>query len=137
MHPILFHIPLPTFNLPLAWIPLIIAALAALVGVVKMVGAEKDRPGAAIAGVIAVAAVAARFVFLRGYTETWSVGNIPIYSYGVMLGLSLVVGWYLTLGLAKRDGLPPETMANNYVVTAVVAVIGARVLYILTNLHEF
>jgi phosphatidylglycerol:prolipoprotein diacylglycerol transferase len=54
-----------------------------------------------------------------------------------MLGLSLVVGWYLTLGLAERDGLPKEIMANNYVVTAVAAVVGSRVLYILTNLDEF
>jgi phosphatidylglycerol:prolipoprotein diacylglycerol transferase len=48
-----------------------------------------------------------------------------------------VVGWYLTLGLAERDGLPKETMANNYVVTAIAAVAGSRILYILTNLNEF
>jgi phosphatidylglycerol:prolipoprotein diacylglycerol transferase len=62
---------------------------------------------------------------------------IPIYSYGVMLGLSLVVGWYLTLYLAERDGLPKETMANCYVVTAIAAIVGSRVLYVLTNLSEF
>ncbi|MFT3767806.1 MAG: prolipoprotein diacylglyceryl transferase [Minicystis sp.] len=137
MHPILFRIPLPNFNLPLAWIPLILAAIAAIVAVAKMVGQEKDRQGAAIAGTIAVVGLIARFAVLRSYSETWNVGNIPIYSYGVMLGLSLVVGWYLTLGLAEKDGLPKETMANNYVVTAVAAVVGSRVLYILTNLNEF
>jgi phosphatidylglycerol:prolipoprotein diacylglycerol transferase len=63
--------------------------------------------------------------------------SIPIYSYGVMLGLSLVVGWYLTLGLARRDGLPRETMANNYVITAIVAVVASRLLYVVTNLNEF
>lgn len=61
----------------------------------------------------------------------------PIYAYGVMLGLSLVVGWYISLGLAKRDGLPREAMANNYVVTAIAAIVGARLLYIATNLEEF
>ncbi|MFI5301016.1 MAG: prolipoprotein diacylglyceryl transferase family protein [Polyangiales bacterium] len=61
----------------------------------------------------------------------------PIYAYGVMLGLSLVVGWYISLGLAKRDGLPREAMANNYVVTAIAAIVGARLLYIVTNLDEF
>lgn len=137
MHPILFRIPLPNFNLPHAWVPLIIAALAALVAVAKMIGKEKDRQGAAIAGVIAVAGVIVRFTAMKGNTDTWNVGNIPIYSYGVMLGLSLVVGWYLTLGLAERDGLPKETMANNYVVTAIAAVAGSRILYILTNLNEF
>jgi phosphatidylglycerol:prolipoprotein diacylglycerol transferase len=64
-------------------------------------------------------------------------GAVPIYSYGVMLGLSLVVGWYLTLGLAERDGLPREKMANNYVITALVAVAGSRLLYVATNPDEF
>ena len=64
-------------------------------------------------------------------------GPIAIYAYGVMLGLSLVVGWYLTLGLAARDGLPKEKMANNYVVTAVSAVVASRLLYVVTNLDEF
>jgi phosphatidylglycerol:prolipoprotein diacylglycerol transferase len=54
-----------------------------------------------------------------------------------MLGLSLVVGWYLTLTLAEKDGLPKETMANCYVVTAIAAIIGSRVLYVVTNLDEF
>ncbi|MCC6647920.1 MAG: prolipoprotein diacylglyceryl transferase [Polyangiaceae bacterium] len=63
--------------------------------------------------------------------------SLPIYSYGVMLGLSIVVGWYLTLGLAKRDGLPEEEMANNYVFTAVMAILGSRVLYVLTNPDDF
>lgn len=61
----------------------------------------------------------------------------PIYAYGVMLGLSLVVGWYLTLTLAKNDGLPRETMANCYVFTAICAIVGSRLLYIVTNLDEF
>lgn len=85
MHPILFKIPLPGWNLP-------------LIG---------------------------------------KATSLPIYSYGVMLGLSIVVGWYLTLGLAERDKLPKEEMANNYVFTAVMAIIGSRVLYVVTNLDEF
>jgi phosphatidylglycerol:prolipoprotein diacylglycerol transferase len=60
-----------------------------------------------------------------------------IYSYGVMLGISLIVGWYLSLTLAARDGLPRERMASCYVYTAVAAVIGARLLYVLTNLDRF
>ena len=69
--------------------------------------------------------------------ETFAQGNIPIYSYGVMLGLSLVVGWYLTLWLAEKDGLPKEVMANCYVVTALAAIVGSRLLYVATNLDEF
>ncbi len=64
-------------------------------------------------------------------------GEIPIFSYGVMLGVSFVVGWYMTLWLAERDGLDRETMANCFVVTALGAVVGARLLYVATNLDEF
>lgn len=88
MHPILFKIPLPHWNLP------------------KFLGGGE----------------------LHAF---------PIYAYGVMLGLSLVVGWYISLTMAKQDGLPRETMANNYVFTAICAIVGARVLYIITNLSEF
>ena len=42
---------------------------------------------------------------LPGWKFLGDFHSIPIHSYGVMLGLSLVVGWYLTLGLAERDRL--------------------------------
>jgi len=74
---------------------------------------------------------------LPGWKFLGDFTSIPIHSYGVMLGLSLVVGWYLTLGLAEKDGLPKETMANCYVFTALSAVIMSRVLYYLTNPDEF
>lgn len=63
--------------------------------------------------------------------------SLPIYSYGVMLGLSFVVGWYLTLALTDRQKLNRQDMGDAYVFTAFSAVIGSRVLYILTNLSEF
>jgi len=78
---------------------------------------------------------------LRGFIngQMWRAPweSLPIYSYGVMLGLSLVVGWYLVLGLTDRQGLPRDKMADCYVFTAFMAVAGSRVLYILTNLSEF
>ena len=74
---------------------------------------------------------------LPGWKFLGDFTSIPIHSYGVMLGLSLVVGWYLTLGLAEKDGLPKETMANCYVFTSLSAVIMSRVLYYLTNPGEF
>lgn len=60
-------------------------------------------------------------------------GEVPIYTWGVMLGISLIVGWYLTLGLAERDGLPREMLANCYVITALAALLGARLLFVATN----
>src|SRR5690606_28530031 len=65
-------------------------------------------------------------------------GPLPVYSYGVMLGTSMIAAWYLVMWLGeKREGLSKEVMANCFIVTAIVAIIGSRVLYILTNLEEF
>ena len=143
MHPILFRVPLPKYALPIFWVLAAAAGVALIVTIWQL--AVKNKSAAKTAGVI-TAILAAATVYVKidspSWESTfkggvWEMGPIPIYSYGVMLGLSLVVGWYLTLGLAERDGLPKETMANCYVVTALAAVAGARILYVLTNLSEF
>lgn len=63
--------------------------------------------------------------------------DLPIYSYGVMLGLSLVVGWYIVMYLGKKDGIPQEKLGNCYIWTAVSAIVGARLLYVITNFGDF
>jgi phosphatidylglycerol---prolipoprotein diacylglyceryl transferase len=64
-------------------------------------------------------------------------GGVPIYSYGVMLGCSLIAGWYVALWLAAKDGLPKERIGSLYIWTAVFAVIGSRLLYVITNIDNF
>jgi phosphatidylglycerol:prolipoprotein diacylglycerol transferase len=64
-------------------------------------------------------------------------GGIPIYSYGVMLGLSLIAGWYMAMWLAGKDGLPKERIGSCYIWTAVFAVVGSRLLYVITNIDNF
>jgi phosphatidylglycerol:prolipoprotein diacylglycerol transferase len=154
MHPILFRIPLGGLRLPhadyfervpvfryglVAGVVLVIAwyLMAGLAG--KRDGAERETAGKAKARWVGIAglAVLALTGALYGLKLVGNIKEVPIYSYGVMLGLSLVVGWYLTLRLADADGLPKETMANCYVVTAFAAIIGSRLLYVLTNLSEF
>jgi phosphatidylglycerol:prolipoprotein diacylglycerol transferase len=128
MHPILFRIPLPHTPIRLWWLLAIAAALALLSGGWALY--RRDRSSAFTAALVALAAAGAGW---KWHTFIFEGSNIPIYSYGVMLGCSLVIGWYLTLSLAARDGLPKETMANCYVVTALSALAGARILYIATN----
>jgi prolipoprotein diacylglyceryl transferase len=62
---------------------------------------------------------------------------VPIFSYGVMLGTAMVVGWFVALRLAKKDGIPPEQAGAIYMWTAVWAIIGARLLYVITEWQEF
>ena len=60
-----------------------------------------------------------------------------VYSYGVLLGLSLLAAWFLTHRWARREGLPRETVADTFVIGAVAGLVGARLLYVLINLGEF
>jgi phosphatidylglycerol---prolipoprotein diacylglyceryl transferase len=65
-------------------------------------------------------------------------GDTFIYSYGVMLGLSLIIGWQFVMVYgARKQGIDKEILSNTYLVTALTAIVGARVLYILTNLDSF
>ncbi|MBK8171546.1 MAG: prolipoprotein diacylglyceryl transferase [Sandaracinaceae bacterium] len=65
-------------------------------------------------------------------------GSLPIFSYGVMLGTSLIIAWYLVMWLGTTcERLDREMMANCFIVTAVAAIAGARILYIVTNPGEF
>ena len=132
MHPILFRIPLPKMPLKLWWGAVVVAVICLIYAALG--ARKKDRATMGTAVVIGAAAGIAGYYFRETKFEA---PNLPIYSYGVMLGLSLVVGWYLTLTLAERDGLPKETMANCYVITAIAAIFGSRVLYVVTNPDEF
>lgn len=132
MHPILFRIPLPHTPLKLWWAlaaAIVIALAYAIAGALR-----RDRNTVATALVSALLAAAASYKWHSVHFES---PNLPIYAYGVMLGLSLIIGWYLSLSLAEKDGLPKETMANCYVVTALAALAGSRVLYVVTNLDDF
>lgn len=63
--------------------------------------------------------------------------RLPVYGYGAMLALSLIVGWYIVLGLCQRDGMSREQSGKLYMWTAIAAVAGARLLYVFTNLGRF
>jgi phosphatidylglycerol:prolipoprotein diacylglycerol transferase len=62
---------------------------------------------------------------------------VPIYAYGVMLGTSMVIGWFLVMALAKQDGIPQEQAGSIYMWTAVWSIVGARVLYVIVQFRSF
>jgi len=132
MHPILFRIPLPAAALKLWWALAAVAVIALVFA--ALAARRRDRSGIISSLVVAAGAAGAGW---KWHDVSYQAPNVPIYAYGVMLGVSLVVGWYLTLPLSDKDGLPKETMANCYVVTALAALAGARLLYVATNTEEF
>ena len=132
MHPVLFKIPLPAWSLPLG--PTLFA-LAGLGFLLALFAQRKRALDLLVIGLLALVSGLVGGVLFRGQRLTLE--SLPIYSYGAMLCASVVVGWFLTLRLGARDGLPRELLANCYFVTAIAALIGARILYVLTNWHEF
>ena len=62
----------------------------------------------------------------RRASQPWT--PVPIYAYGVMLGTSLVVGWFLAMRLAKQDGIDQQEAGTIYMWTAVWSIIGSRLL---------
>ena len=65
-------------------------------------------------------------------------GAIPIYSYGVMLGSSLLFAWYFIMYMGKKiEGYDRDLLASCFTWTAVGSIIGARLLYIFTNLDSY
>jgi len=69
------------------------------------------------------------------FAKPWT--PVPIYAYGVMLGTSLVVGWFIAMSLAKKDGIDQQEAGTIYMWTAVWSIIGSRLLYVITNISEF
>jgi phosphatidylglycerol:prolipoprotein diacylglycerol transferase len=69
--------------------------------------------------------------FLKSGSGDWT--PLPIYSYGVMLGTSLIVGWFIAMRLAKQDGVPEQEAATIYMWTAVWSIIGSRILWFITD----
>lgn len=61
-----------------------------------------------------------------------------VYSYGVMLTVSLLMGLIIVMRLGvNRENFDRELLGNCFLVTAISAIVGSRLLYIVTNLDSF
>jgi phosphatidylglycerol:prolipoprotein diacylglycerol transferase len=67
----------------------------------------------------------------------WTIGPIPIRLYGLMIGLGFVIGVTLAARQAKKEGVSPERVTDLCVYMLLTAIVGSRVLFVLTDLHEF
>ncbi len=67
----------------------------------------------------------------------WTIGPIPIRMYGLMIGIGFLLGIYLASYRAKKEGLKPELILDMGVYLLLAAILGSRVLYVLTAWHEF
>lgn len=54
-------------------------------------------------------------------------------SYGFFIGVALIVGWLISLSLARRDALPVDLLGTSYVLTVAVGLFGARAGWLLQH----
>jgi phosphatidylglycerol:prolipoprotein diacylglycerol transferase len=67
----------------------------------------------------------------------WVIGPIPIRMYGLMIGIGFLLGITLASRQAKKEGLNPERILDMGVYLLLAAIVGSRLLYVLTTFQEF
>jgi phosphatidylglycerol:prolipoprotein diacylglycerol transferase len=67
----------------------------------------------------------------------WVIGPIPIRMYGLMIGTGFLLGIALASRRARKEGIDPERILDMGVYLLLAAIIGSRLLYVLTNVAEF
>jgi phosphatidylglycerol:prolipoprotein diacylglycerol transferase len=67
----------------------------------------------------------------------WIIGPIPIRMYGLMIGIGFLLAIYLASRRAKKEGINPDLILDMGVYLLLAAIIGSRILYVLTTLQEF
>ncbi len=135
MRPVLFEIPWASFPSP-AWY-LLFAVVFFVIGWGLSFLAEKKSIKwlADWSYIIAAAVVIGVVVFIvkvyppHGLTITYK----PIYGYGTMLGISFIVGWYLTIYLGRLEKIPVENMQWLLIIIVVSSLFGARLFHVISN----
>ncbi|HVV52674.1 MAG TPA: prolipoprotein diacylglyceryl transferase, partial [Polyangia bacterium] len=130
MRPILVAIPSK-----LLFVAALVVALGLFVRDLVQRRAGKEAPFSSTPIYLLVGAIV---IFFKlgdaGFGHPWR--PVPIYSYGVMLGTSLVVGWFLAMKFAAEDHIDPQEAGTIYMYTAVWAIIGSRVLWFINALTD-
>ncbi len=64
-------------------------------------------------------------------------GPLKIYSFGLMMGISFIIGNYLLAKEFKRKKINPDFASNITIIALIGGVAGSKMLYLIENLNEF
>ena len=67
----------------------------------------------------------------------WTIGPIPIRMYGLMIGIGFLLAITFASRRAKKEGIEPDRILDLGVYLLLAAIVGSRLLYVLTDLREF
>ena len=71
------------------------------------------------------------------YPELFSIGPITVYSYGVLLAASYLLGLWLAMRRAKQWGLEPSRVLDLGIYIIIAALIGAKLLLLIVDFDQF
>ena len=71
------------------------------------------------------------------YPELFSIGPVTIYSYGVLLAASYLLGLWLAMRRAKRWGLDPNRILDLGIYIIIAALVGAKLLLLIVDFDQF
>lgn len=125
MAPILFRLHGTEFSVALPHALLLLAFCSAVLAAVAW--KKRAREGAIFSGLAAFAA-AGSAVALWG--RAGHLGPVSVSSYGALLALSVLSGWWLSVPLAGAAGISKEQVGSAAVSTLIGAILGARLLYL-------
>jgi phosphatidylglycerol:prolipoprotein diacylglycerol transferase len=67
----------------------------------------------------------------------FSLGNWPVYSYGVLLALAYLAGLQLAVVRARRAGLDPAKVMDLGIYLIIAALVGAKLMLVLVDFQDF
>src|SRR3989339_688866 len=67
------------------------------------------------------------------YPELFKIGSLTIYSYGLFVAIGFLAATYIAGRRAKAAGILPEKIMDINIYTFLAGIIGARILYVLTE----
>ena len=71
------------------------------------------------------------------HPEIFRIGSLPIYSYGLMLVISFVLGIAVAQRRARRRGISSDAVLDVSTVILISSIVGSRILYVLFHVDEF
>jgi phosphatidylglycerol:prolipoprotein diacylglycerol transferase len=67
------------------------------------------------------------------YPVLFSLGETPIHAYGFLIAVALILGWILSLQLARADKLPADQLGTAYVLSVGAGLLAARAMWVMAN----
>jgi phosphatidylglycerol:prolipoprotein diacylglycerol transferase len=71
------------------------------------------------------------------YPVVFRLGPLTVYSYGVMLAIGFLIGFFLSIRRARMEGIATTKITNLLFIVLISGLIGARILFILINLEHY